>query len=190
MKVAIHQPNFLPHYGYFKKIAEADLFVFLDHVQFSKGSYTNRVSANEGWLSMPCIQNTGQNIIDTKIFSTEKSYRKLEGTLYQNYRLFHTILKPSISERFETIADFNIDSIKLICKYLNINTELIRSSDLDIKGQKNDMLIDILNKVEGNKYLTGNSDYLDREKFIYNGIKLEYFDSMKYSNGKSVITQI
>src|SRR5690606_21435204 len=41
--VAIHQPNYAPWLGYFHKLAQADVFVFLDDAQFSKGSYTNRV---------------------------------------------------------------------------------------------------------------------------------------------------
>ena len=45
--VAIHQPNYLPWLGYFHKIAAADIFVFLDDVPFSKGSYINRVKTFE-----------------------------------------------------------------------------------------------------------------------------------------------
>src|SRR5665213_2971606 len=46
LTVAIHQPNLYPWLGYFNKIAQADVFVFLDDVQIQKtgASYTNRVS--------------------------------------------------------------------------------------------------------------------------------------------------
>ena len=38
MTIAIHQPNYLPWLGYFAKIFAADVFVFLDDVQYSKKS--------------------------------------------------------------------------------------------------------------------------------------------------------
>ena len=36
MKVAIHQPHYLPWLGYFAKWAAADLFILLDVVQYEK----------------------------------------------------------------------------------------------------------------------------------------------------------
>ena len=61
MIVAIHQPNFLPWMGYFWKIAHVDRFVFLDNVQFSKGSYQNRVKVKgpQGphWMTIPVVTN-------------------------------------------------------------------------------------------------------------------------------------
>ena len=34
--VSIHQPNFFPWLGFFDKICRADVFIFLDDVQFPK----------------------------------------------------------------------------------------------------------------------------------------------------------
>jgi len=42
MLVAIHQPNYLPWLGYLDRMAKADLFVVLDHVQFERRNYQNR----------------------------------------------------------------------------------------------------------------------------------------------------
>jgi len=38
MKIAIHQPQYLPWPGYFNKILQSDIFVFLDDVQYKKMS--------------------------------------------------------------------------------------------------------------------------------------------------------
>src|SRR3546814_3690829 len=66
MIVAIHQPNYLPWLGYFHKIARADVFVFLDDVQFSKNGYTNRVRIlGDGaarWLTIPAAVHLGDPI--------------------------------------------------------------------------------------------------------------------------------
>ena len=57
MIVAIHQPNYAPWLGYFAKMARADVFVFLDDVQYTKNSYINRVQIDAGgtarWLTVP-----------------------------------------------------------------------------------------------------------------------------------------
>ena len=42
MIVAIHQPCYLPWLGYLQRMAQADLFVVLDHVQFERANYQNR----------------------------------------------------------------------------------------------------------------------------------------------------
>ena len=42
MTISIHQPNYIPWLGYFHKIQHADIFVFLDDVQYVKGTVANR----------------------------------------------------------------------------------------------------------------------------------------------------
>ena len=42
MKIAINQPHYIPWLNYYERIIEADVFVYLDHVQFEKNSLINR----------------------------------------------------------------------------------------------------------------------------------------------------
>ena len=42
MKIAIHQPEFMPWLGYFHKMKMADVYVILDKVQFKKRYFENR----------------------------------------------------------------------------------------------------------------------------------------------------
>src|SRR4030095_1673934 len=42
MIVAIHQPHYLPWLGYLHRMAQVDLFIVLDHVQFERRNYQNR----------------------------------------------------------------------------------------------------------------------------------------------------
>ena len=64
MKVAIHQPHYLPWLGYLAKWAAADLFVFLDTVQYEKSGYQNRnrIKTRDGprWLTVPVHAHLGQ----------------------------------------------------------------------------------------------------------------------------------
>ena len=41
MKIAIHQPNFLPWYPFFQKIKEVDKFIILGNCQFEKNGFQN-----------------------------------------------------------------------------------------------------------------------------------------------------
>ena len=42
MKIAIHQPNYIPWVGFFSKMKQVDKFVLLDTVKHSKSSVTHR----------------------------------------------------------------------------------------------------------------------------------------------------
>ena len=56
MKVCIHQPNYLPWLGFFKKIALSDIYVVFDDVQYPTGKdfhNRNQIKTNNGkmWLT-------------------------------------------------------------------------------------------------------------------------------------------
>ena len=61
--------------GYFNKICSAEIFVFLDDVEFSKGSYINRSRIRVGddakWLTMPVKYRSTAEIRHTKIGDTQ-----------------------------------------------------------------------------------------------------------------------
>lgn len=53
MKIAIHQPNFLPWFCFFEKLHQSDVFVLLTQVQFEKNSWLNRCQVNGKWWTNP-----------------------------------------------------------------------------------------------------------------------------------------
>src|SRR5947209_18898528 len=71
MKVAIHQPHYLPWLGYVAKWAAADLFVFLDTVQYEKNGWQNRnrIKTAEGarWLTVPVRAHLGTRVAAVSI---------------------------------------------------------------------------------------------------------------------------
>ena len=42
MKISINQPAYIPWLGYYERIANSDVHIVLDHVQFEKNSMVNR----------------------------------------------------------------------------------------------------------------------------------------------------
>ena len=125
MKIAIHQPNFLPWIGYFHKIAQVDKFVFLDDVQLPRGkSFCYRakilLSGKEIWLSIPLTGKSQKPLIkDTKVDINQNWKVKHLKTLEFNYKkqnCFDDIF--SIIEKvYKTNSTFLIDyNIPLITK--------------------------------------------------------------------------
>lgn len=65
-RVVISQPMFFPWVGMFEQLRLADVYVHYDDVQFSKGSFTNRVQIKtfQGprWLTLPVAVHLGEAI--------------------------------------------------------------------------------------------------------------------------------
>lgn len=61
MKIACHQPNLIPYFPFFYKMAMADRFVILTNVQFEKNNYQNRywLNTKEKWVTKSIQSGTG-----------------------------------------------------------------------------------------------------------------------------------
>ena len=80
MRVAIHQPNFLPWYPFFQKIQEVDVFVILKECQFEKNNFQNRVNINGKWRTMSV--NKGLEPIRNKTYLNPQSdWNKIKTNL-------------------------------------------------------------------------------------------------------------
>ncbi len=187
MLVAIHQPNFLPWLGYFHKIAEADVFVFLDDVQFSKGSYTNRVQilspTGPKWLTVPIRLSFGQAI--KEIGFARPDWRSAHAeTLRGYYRKAPAFAEvwPVIDDLLQgapddDLADLNCWLIAHLARRLGLNCEFRRSSELDLSSASDDRLIEIVAAVakDGTYYSgRGAASYQDPEKFAAAGLGFVY----------------
>ncbi len=195
MIVACHQPNYLPHLGFFHKMKEADAFVLLDSVQFSDGFYQhrNRVRKEGGWkwLTIP-VERSFQKIQDVNI----KHHVQLSGrpwNLYHWDTIQHAYAKtpyfkdyaPALEaifkngHSFERLADFTIEFITHLKTIVGIATPLIRSSALNIDAKDaSERLAVITKKLGGTTYLSGpsgGSKYeLREEPFQEQGIAIAH----------------
>lgn len=73
MRIAIHQPNLIPYFSFFYKMALADRFIILSHVQFEKNNYQNRYYLNtkEKWVTKSI--NSGTSLIKDKRYFDGKN---------------------------------------------------------------------------------------------------------------------
>ena len=193
MKVAIHQPCFVPWLGYLDRMVKADLFVLLDHVQFERRNYQNRTSIRiedeARWLTVPVVQlSQKERIIDkridnppeplnrwwgTKHFQTLKfAYRK--APYFQHYA---PRVQELLETRFERLVDLNDAFLDLLRNELAIATPLVKSSELAVDGHRSDLLLKICKAVDADTFLGGmggSRRYLDTEAFARAGIAVEW----------------
>lgn len=188
--VGIHQPNFAPWLGYFYKIHQSDVFVFLDDVQIQKkgASYTNRVSVNGNgkaqFLTIQIKRGEGINNINTTEFFNDIWQIKMLKTIQANYAKapFYkeniSFIEELMHFKATNLADFNINFITKVCRKLNINTELRMSSEFNIQETSTLRLIKLIQSVKGTVYLSGKGgdNYQDHEMYESEKIKLKYND--------------
>ena len=191
MIVSIHQPMYLPWAPYICKIARSDIFVVFDNVQYPGGkSLTNRNYIKQHHtdilLSLPISKHAlGTKFYDVKINNStnllKKHYKSIE-LCYKNSRGmdFLDVLRPLyyFEDTNLNFVDYCIFHIKAILKYLNIETKIVKSSDLIAAGiDSADQVTEILKSVNASKYITGtgagSQRYLDIGKLSLSNIKVQ-----------------
>lgn len=190
-KIAISQPTYLCWLGYLQQIAQVDCFVFLDNVQFEKQSWQSRNRLKDQqdqtiWLSVPVSSHKLDATVSEILIAAQRSnwHRKhltsirtcLAKTPYLHPVL--ELLDECLSKPFTHLVDLNIDLTLAICRKLGITTSFVRASELNVQGNKADLLLKIIKKLGANSYYAnqGSKIYLEAErgKFLDYGISLKY----------------
>jgi len=189
MICAIHQPQTFPWLGYFAKIIQADIFVFLDNVQFKKNEWQNRnkLKTNNGWnwLTVPVLHNFGQDINEVKINSKIKWKRKHLQTIKTFYgktdwfRDYFPELEKLYENDWEYLSQFNIEMITWMMEKMGIETPALLASEIkELQNNQeisaDERLVLICNHVKSMTYLSGvgGRNYLNADYFMKKKIKL------------------
>lgn len=192
-KVAILQSNYAPWKGYFDIIRMVDEFVFYDDVQFTKNDWRNRnrIKTAQGvkWITIPVLQSSlDQKICETLVASSSWG-KKHWQTLITNYSKseYFDYYRPRFEDFYlncthKLLSDINQSLIRLINELLGIQTSVKSSLDYQLNGDRNERLIDLIKKLNGNIYLSGPAarSYLDQSMFKEAGISIEWMDYSGY----------
>ena len=185
--VCIHQPDFFPWLGFFDKLVRANTFIILDDVQFPKtgGTYCNRVkimvNGRQLWITAPVSRTyTGVRLINQIELQSGLQWQdKIFKTVFHSYRrapYFNEViglLEPLIKYPENNLADYNLNGVIKICELLDIKNRIIlKSSNISHEGSSTNLLISLINAVNGNTYLcgTGSLNYQDDSLFKKSGI--------------------
>jgi hypothetical protein len=195
VKIAIHQPEFLPWLGFFYKMSLAEEYIVFDHVQFKKRYFENRnrIVSSQGavsWVGVPVISKGRyiQAIKEVEIDNSHNWKKKLITTV-EHYYSKSTYFKRYFEE-FRTIIDdfngnllidLNLSLIHFFRKHLHITCPMRFSSDILESGEErrgSDLILQLCLLANAQVYLCGPSgrDYLKLEEFSKSGIAIEWID--------------
>ena len=190
--IGVMQPYFFPYLGYFQLIDAVDIYVNLEHVNFMKRSYMVRNHLKNNTLINIPVSNGSQNKICTEVnvLSNQTWFNTFEKTiefLYKKEDNYQTILNEIIyhwkneilsSNEDVSISEFNISSIKYICKYLDIYTKFESSIGITDR-KKNEGIQDVVKHFDGTHYINAiggqklyNKEDFENKKIILNFIKM------------------
>jgi hypothetical protein len=192
MLITIHQPAYLPWLGLMSKIQNADLYVCLNTAQYEKNYVDNRnkiVRNNiEEWLTIP-IQTSGKfknnPLNKAKIAGLKEMGHDWKSShwakILQAYgktkeQEFLNELEQIYKLKSDKLFDYQDASMRIIRKYLKIETPVLYSDKMSLTKTKSDLILEICQKLDATEYLSGpqGKDYLDEEKFKKAGIKILY----------------
>lgn len=191
MKImAAHQPNFLPYLGLFYKIYKSDEFIFVDNVQFScqRGisHHRNLIKTPSGaqMFYVPVTKNIDSKINEVKIDYSKNWKKTLLRTFEVNYKRapyfeeIYSWIKELFDNDYQFICELNINSIKSICEKWGIKTNWVVSSEQNIDGHKNELVLNLMKFSNANIYYSGigAKAYLNIDLFKKEGFDICYSD--------------
>lgn len=192
MKVAIMQPYLFPYIGYWQLIHAVDRFVLLDDVNYIVRGYINRnsilINGEPHKFTIP-IQKASQNrlIKDTKLNFQETDKKKFTAMLDNAYKKaphyqdVMPLIEKIVFQEEDDLTSYIYISIKEIGAYLNISTDIYRSSQIpkDISLKAQERIIEICKKMQADVYINpcGGRELYAHENFEKEGIQLFFLDT-------------
>ncbi len=159
------------------KVMSADIFVYLDTVQFSKNGVQNRnqikTASGPLWLTLPVKHEFGRSISETRI-TDPRAIEKHWKTLVANYsrtpgfNRWRDELRSLLQTETDSLAEMAIASTEWMLDKLGIKTKRIKASELSgIEGAASSLVASICKSLGADEYLTGTGalSYLNPDDF-------------------------
>ena len=196
MRLTGHQPNYLPYPGFFSKILLADIFIIVDHVEFTRksehkrnklcgpnGPYTKSLNTKSHYKAKICDVTlvNQKRCLDDHWKSISHSYSK-----HPFFPKYGPELQVAYSQEYEKLVDLNETIIRILFNILDIDMPIYKSSNIvkDWTLKNNDMIIHLCNELDSNVYISGPGavDYILPEKFKANGINhfFDFYEPISY----------
>lgn len=189
MVIGILQPGYLPWLGFFEQMCRSDVFVIYDDVQYDKEGWRNRnrIKTANGiqWLTVPVLLKGSGNqmILDARIDNITNWRKKHLAAISQNYskapcfKEYIGAFEEAYARDWEFLVDLDMHLIRILAGCLGLgHKKIIRSSTLDIQGDRIERLIKICETFGADVFYEGASgrNYIDERAFLERGVKIEF----------------
>lgn len=193
MKLGIMQPYFIPYIGYWQLINAVDKYVIYDDVNFIKGGWINRnrilLNGSDKMINVQMFQASPNKLINQVEVMNDPIYnKKLLKTIYCSYKKapyfleIYPLIENVINQNDKNLAKYLEYSIRQICEYLSIKTELIISSDIkkdnNLKGEEK--VIEICKILNADVYYNaiGGKILYSSKNFYEQNIRLNFLETV------------
>jgi hypothetical protein len=189
MNIVISQSMLFPWVGMLEQINLADCFVHYDDVQFSKGSFVNRVQIKTAkgrqWMTIPLRNRRfGQCIDEIEVAPVDKwrdNHMELLKSSYECAKYGNDALEIAqqvYSTEYPNIGALARASLMALVDYFGLRRSktFIDVRALAIGGSSSQRVLDVVKRLGGTAYITGLGalKYLDHDLFETHGISVRY----------------
>lgn len=186
MIVAVHQPHFLPWLGYLNKVLNADVFIWLDTVQYRKNYFQNRTrimsaDGREQWLTLPVHAGSTARIDDVTIADARWRDRIAKSVRQCYAKSAHfgevwPVFEEAMGGASDRLTDVDYALFIAALRLLGAgNRTIVRASELgETSTDPTERLVTLCERVGGARYIAGRGgrSYMSVDAFERAGIKV------------------
>ncbi len=194
MKTAIMQPYLFPYIGYFQLINVVDKFVVYDNIEYTK----------KGWINRNRFLQNGADVFFTVPLKKDSDFltireRSLAANFYQQdlpkilarfknsyskapfFKEVFSLVEKSFSNTKDNLFEYIFDSIKTVSEYLELETELLISSEISenahLRGKER--VMKICKDLGAETYINpiGGTEMYSKEEFAENDLQIFFLQT-------------
>ena len=201
------QPYLFPYLGYFQLINAVDKIVIYDNIEYTRKGWINRnrilLDGKDIFFTIPVKKDSDFLNIRERYLAdnSEINIRKILAQISNSYRKapFFKEIYPVLERLFlsgeKNLFDYVFNTISEICTLLEIKTELIISSELnmdhDLKAEQK--VLEINRILNSDIYINpiGGTELYDKENFKNKGVELLFIKSkqIRYDQSGTEFTE-
>lgn len=169
----------------------SDVFVIYDDVQYDKQGWRNRNRIKTGngvqWVTVPVNSKlrecplVNEVTIDNRINWRKKHFHSIKQNYSKApfYKEYINIVEEAYSREWQYLIDIDLYFIKKLANCLGMNNKkIVRSSSLDVRGERIERLVTLCKIFKADVFYEGaaGKNYIDSKHFEEQGIRVEFQD--------------